>query len=253
MRLQILSDLHLEHFDEGRDIPREAVDAVVLAGDIHSAEFGLEWAAAHFSDVPILYVPGNHEYYGGQIAELRSRMRATANRLGIYLLDNDALVLGGMRFLGTTLWSDFCLYDGLPEHDRERMYAKALAFMPDFSIIEEPVGEVFTPEASQALHRQARQWLETELAKPHDGPTLVISHHAPLAECIPTQYQGDPLSPAFASPLEALMGKMDIWIHGHVHEPVNLEIAGTRVIANPGGYPDEFDPPLFQPRLVIDI
>ena len=253
MRLQILSDLHLEHFDDERDIPLAHADAVVLAGDIHSFDRGLEWAASRFGDVPVLYVPGNHEFYGGQIAALRQRMRATARRLGIHLLDNDALILDGVRFLGTTLWSDFRLYDDAPEHDRERTYAKAIAFMPDFSIVEEPPGETFTPEASMALHRQARAWLEAMLAEPHAGPIVVVSHHAPLAQCIPAQYRGDALSPAFASPLEALMGKMTLWIHGHVHEPVSLVMAGTRVIANPGGYPDEFDPPLFQPELVIEV
>ncbi|MGC3873223.1 metallophosphoesterase [Halomonas sp. GXIMD04776] len=253
MRLQVLSDLHLEHFDNGREIPKVAADVVVLAGDIHSANLGLEWAAECFTELPILYVPGNHEYYGQQMAGLRRQMQTTAKRLGIHLLDNEALVLGGVRFLGTTLWSDFQLYDGLPEHDSERTRAKALAFMPDFSIIEEPAGAVFTPEASTALHRQAREWLESALSEPHDGPTVVISHHAPLAECIPAQYRGDALSPAFASSLEALMGKMELWIHGHVHEPVHLKVAGTRVIANPGGYPEEFEPALFQPGLVVEL
>ena len=81
----------------------------------------------------------------------------------------------------------------------------------------------------------------------------MVSHHAPLHGCIPEQYIGDALSPAFASHLPQLMGKMDLWIHGHVHEPVDTRHSGTRIIANPGGYPEEFLPPLFQPDWVVTV
>lgn len=113
--------------------------------------------------------------------------------------------------------------------------------------------QVFTPQASQELHVEALAWLSNELEQPFDGPRVVISHHAPLHRCIPEQYLGDALSPAFASHLPQLMGKMDLWVHGHVHEPVDTLCNGTRVIANPGGYPDEFTPALFEPSLVVNV
>lgn len=88
-------------------------------------------------------------------------------------------------------------------------------------------------------------------------PDSEVTHAHPGAvcasECIPPRYRGDDLSPAFASHLPRLMGRMTVWIPGHVHEPVTREVNGTRVIANPGGYPDEFDPPLFRPELVIEV
>lgn len=253
MRLWVLSDLHLEHFDEGRELPEAETDAVVLAGDIHLGTRGLAWAAERFPEVPVLYVPGNHEFYGSHMAALRRALREEARRLGIRLLDNAAVIIGDVRFLGTTLWTDFALYDDDPELDAGFIRERAQWRMPDFQIIEQPEGERFTPEASQALHRQARDWLETELARPFAGRTVVISHHAPLAECIPPRYRGDALSPAFASDLEALMGRMALWIHGHVHEPVDLTRRGTRVFANPGGYPGEFDPPLFDATGIVEV
>lgn len=253
MRIRILSDLHLEHFDGHRDLPDAEADVIVLAGDIHSHAQGLYWAAERFSDVPIVYVAGNHEYYASELSQLRTQLYDDARLLGIHFLDNDTVTIGGVRFLGTTLWTDFALYDDDPEQDAQLTHELACQRMPDFRIIEHPPGETFTPEASQALHCKARTWLEAELAKSHDGPTVVVSHHAPLAACVPPQYRGNALSPAFASNMNDLMGQMALWIHGHVHEPLDIEANGTRVIANPGGYPGEFEEPLFVADLVVEV
>ncbi|MFC3283724.1 metallophosphoesterase [Litchfieldella rifensis] len=253
MRLRILSDLHLEHYDAEPELPEVPADVVVLAGDIHRQAEGLAWAAKRFQDTPVILVAGNHEFYRTRLTELRARMRGEAERLGIHFLDNDAVIIDGVRFLGTTLWTDFALYADDEGHDPLVTCELARRLMQDFHLIEHPQGEVFTPVACQTLHREARTWLDDELAKPHDGPTVVVSHHAPLRECIPSRYRGDPLSPAFASRLDDLMGPMDLWVHGHVHDPVDLRIEGTRVIANPAGYPDEFESPLFVPDLVVEV
>lgn len=252
MRLRVLSDLHLEHGDEERVLP-VAADAVILAGDIHNGVQGLAWAAKRFDGIPIIYVPGNHEFYGTCMPSLRMKLAAEAERLGIHLLDNQSLTLGGVQFHGTTLWTDFALYAGQRSYDPALIEEKVRRLMPDFSVIEQTEGQVFSMAESRRLHAEALAWLDDELAHPFDGPRVVISHHAPLAECIPPRYQGDDLSPAFASHLPHLMGRMDCWIHGHVHEPVDRVVAGTRVIANPGGYPNEFTTPLFEPNLVIEV
>ncbi|WP_346797168.1 metallophosphoesterase family protein [Halomonas sp. Bachu 37] len=253
MRLRVLSDLHLEYFDQGREIPEAEVDAVVLAGDIHRAAEGMAWARKNFADTPILYVPGNHEFYDSCMPLRREELAREAALHGITLLDNSATTLGGVRFLGTTLWTDFNLYRDDPAHDAASTEARALRYMPDFRIVESSPGVTFTPQVSCQVHQQALDWLTQMLEQPFAGPTVVITHHAPLAECIPEQYQGDPLSPAFASHLPQLMGQMSLWIHGHVHEPVDMERSGTRILANPGGYPEEFEPALFEPCLVVEV
>lgn len=252
MRLRILSDLHLEYFSGSRPLPDVKADVVVLAGDIHHETEGLAWARAQFPMVPILFVPGNHEFYGTCMPLMREELKQEAERLDIELLDNRAVTLNGVRFYGTTLWTDFALYASDPTKKPADTEAKALRCMPDFKVIQTSPGVTLTPQASQQLHAEALAWLENELSQPFAGSRVVISHHAPLHHCIPDQYLGDALSPAFASHLPQLMGKMDLWIHGHVHEPVDVIYAGTRVIANPGGYPYEFNLPRFTPDLLID-
>ncbi|EHA15824.1 metallophosphoesterase [Halomonas sp. HAL1] len=253
MRLRILSDLHLEFFDGNRALPAVDADVVILAGDIHRETEGLAWARHRFPDRPIIYVPGNHEFYGTCMPQLREELAREAERLNIELLDNRAVTLDGVRFYGTTLWTDFALYANDPTQNPAHTESKALRYMPDFKIVQASPGITFTPLASRQLHAEALAWLESQLAQPFDGPKVVISHHAPLHECIPGQYLGDALSPAFASNLPHLMGKMNVWVHGHVHEPVDILRNGTRVIANPGGYPYEFTPELFKPDFVIDV
>ncbi|WP_417329287.1 metallophosphoesterase family protein [Halomonas cupida] len=263
MRLRVLSDLHLEHFRQGRELPEVAADAVILAGDIGVGLAGLGWAARRFAGTPVLYVPGNHEFYQQRMTALRAAMRQRAAQLGIHLLDNDSVELQGVRFLGTTLWTDFALYGSRAPQSREDIppgstpfetnpletipletipletVSAALRMMPDYSLIEQPDGEVFAPEESVRLHCEAVAWLAEELARPCPGPRVVITHHAPLPDCIPLRYRGDVLSPAFASNLESLMGSAALWVHGHVHDAVDLSVHGTRVLCNPGGYPDE--------------
>ena len=253
MRLRILSDLHLEFFDGNRELLEIEADVVILAGDIHRKSEGLAWARRRFPDMPIIYVPGNHEFYGTCMPLLREELALEAERHSIELLDNRAVTLGGVRFYGTTLWTDFALYAGDPTQNPAHTESKALRYMSDFKIVQTSPGVTLTPQASPQLHATALDWLESELAQPFDGPKVVVSHHAPLHDCIPGQYLGDALSPAFASHLPHLMGKMDLWVHGHVHEPVDILRNGTRIIANPGGYPYEFKTPLFMPDWVVDL
>ncbi|MBA4501823.1 metallophosphoesterase [Marinobacterium marinum] len=253
MRLRILSDLHLEHHDEGRALPDAPADVVILAGDIHTGTKGLHWAAARFPDTPVLYIPGNHEFYGTCMPKLRQALQYEAQQLGIELLDNRSIVLDGVQFMGTTLWTDLALYAQREAYSPAAIEHFAEHVMPDFRLIEQPEQEIFSARESTRLHQQALAWLTNELDQPFTGRRVVISHHAPLPDCIPPRYRGDDLSPVFASDLYLLMGRMDLWVHGHVHEPVDFFCAGTRVLANPGGYPGEFEPPVFVADRIVDL
>lgn len=108
-----------------------------------------------------------------------------------------------------------------------------------------------SPRAGIALHQASRDWLAEQLARPHDGPTLVVSHHAPSALSIPPQFVGNPLSPAFASNLDELVAQADYWLHGHVHDALDYRIGRARVLANPGGYPHERGG--FRPEFVFEV
>jgi len=147
MRLRVLSDLHLEHFDGHRELPPAEADVVVLAGDIHRRAEGLAWARQQFPDLPILYVPGNHEFYGTSMPLLRQELALEAARYDIELLDNRSVTIGGVRFYGTTLWTDFALYADDPTRNPLDTEAKALRYMPDFRIITTAPGQAGVVES----------------------------------------------------------------------------------------------------------
>jgi 3',5'-cyclic AMP phosphodiesterase CpdA len=92
-RFRVFSDLHLEFLDWTP--PAAGADAILLAGDISIGTHGLGWARAQFPDTPIVYVPGNHEFYGTNLPDAVDELRAEAQRLGVHLLDADECVVGG--------------------------------------------------------------------------------------------------------------------------------------------------------------
>jgi hypothetical protein len=121
MRLRVFSDLHLEF--ERFDPPAVDADVVVLAGDIGTRTHGLTWALQTF-DVPVVYVPGNHEFYGGATPHLVHKLKAMAAGTHVHVLDEDAVVIGGVRFLGATMWTDFQLF-GREHRDEHGEVARA--------------------------------------------------------------------------------------------------------------------------------
>jgi Calcineurin-like phosphoesterase superfamily domain len=107
MRIRVLSDLHLEF--KAWKPPKANADIVVLAGDIHVGVKGIEWARRSFPSIPIVYVAGNHEFYGEHIHDMTQDLLMEGRRLGVDVLDARSAVIGGVRFLGATLWTDFAL------------------------------------------------------------------------------------------------------------------------------------------------
>jgi predicted phosphodiesterase len=250
MKIHVLSDLHLE-FSDFRP-PETDADVVVLAGDINKGDAGMGWARASFPDQPILYVAGNHEFYGRERLETLARLRIVARECGVHFLDDEAVEIGGVRFLGATLWTDFELFGS---DEKPWCMKDAQDFMNDFRVINEG-GKVFSPMDSVRLHQKSLAWLERELQRP-SGKTVVVTHHLPSRQSVVERFQKSALSAAFASNLEHLFGPpADLWIHGHTHDPLDYEVMGTRVVCNPRGYvtfnsgPENFD---FNPALVVEI
>lgn len=251
MRLRLLSDLHLEC--EPWAPCGVAPDVVVLAGDIDNGIRGVDWAARHF-DCPVVYVPGNHEYDFGDLLELRAQWPIDRWPPHVRVLDNRCAVIGGVRFLGTTLWTDFAL-DG----DAERAMATAARCMTDYVRIRH-AGTALTPQDTLALHRQARAWLEEALSEPFDGKTVVVSHHCPHPSCIAAKHQHSPANPGFVSDLSQLISSRDIalWCHGHTHSSLDFYAGATRIVCNPRGYPNfplpgGMENPDFNPEWLIDV
>ncbi len=262
MKIQLASDLHLDMLGAAKSAwtvirPEPDADLLVLAGDIDSAANAL----TRFKDwpVPILYVPGNHEFYDHDWPSVRTELQAQSKGVHIHVLDNRRLDFGGVRFLGCTLWTDFAL----PGQDPKRSMHRAKLTMNDFHLIGNVTG-TFMPADSIADHQHSKSWLSRELLEPFDGPTVVVTHHAPHPNSIHPKYADDPLNAAFASDLTPLLVHADLWIHGHVHDSFDYDQDGCRVIANPAGYSLnrrqaskeaqlKFENLAFLPDLVIDV
>jgi len=249
MRLHILSDLHNE-FSVFEPFETD-VDVVVLAGDIAKKSNGIIWAREAFPGKEVIYVPGNHEFYGAQRGDVLAQMRIDADQCGIHLLDNDEVIIRGVRFLGATLWTDFRLFGS---DKQASAMAEGLGRLNDFRLIRDGVMPL-TPTRSIELHEQSLAWLAAELDKPFDGKTVVVTHHLPSKKSVVDRFKKDRLSACFASELDSLFGKMDLWIHGHTHDNLDYAVNGTRVICNPRGYvtyrgQENFN---FNPVLVVNL
>lgn len=234
MRLQLASDLHLELL--ARTWPQErlvtaapAADVLVLAGDVDRGLRAIERFARW--PVPVLYVAGNHEFYDQDWEQLRADLRRASAGTAVRFLDNDAVTLGGVRFLGSTLWTDY-LSAGRPRSEAMRA---AEEFLLDHRRIRTR-GGLFS--AAQALddHRRSRAWLARELSRDRATPTVVITHHGPHPASIHPRFAGSPVNGAFVSDLTGLVELADLWLHGHVHDSFDYRVGRCRVVTNPRGY-----------------
>jgi predicted phosphodiesterase len=250
-RFRVFSDLHLEFFEWMP--PPAPAEAVLLAGDIAVGTDGIEWARRQFPDTPIIYVPGNHEFYGAELPEALQALRSQAQRSDVHLLDGDECVLGGTRFLGATLWTDYALYGSAPE-DLDRAMTDAEIEMNDFRMIRWSKGRHLNPELVREMHLTSAQWLGERLAEPFDGPTVVITHHLPHRLSIHPKYEGTRFNPCFASDLDHLVrAPVALWVHGHTHESIDYVVNGTRVVCNPRGYLPHEPNPSFDPTGTVEL
>ncbi len=246
MKILVLSDLHLSStafpiMRDGQRVDRDA-DVIVLAGDIDEGVKGIRWARETFPDKPIVYVAGNHEFYRHHWTHHVDDMRKAADKCDVDFLEVDAIDLGGVRFLGCSIWTDFELYGADRKSDAMRL---AKDSMNDYKLIKiSRTAEFYwvkswclIPALTERRHRGSVEWLEQKLGKGEPDKTVVVTHHAPHPQSIPARYQGDLLSTSYASDLTRLMGKSCLWIHGHTHSSADYVVHGTRVVCNPMGYP----------------
>lgn len=236
LRLWVLSDLHIDiNRASPLDLPASPPehDVVVIAGDIgEGLADSVDWIAANgFNRVPVVYVCGNHEFYGhDRHEELERGRRHASGHDNIHLIERDAVVIGGVRFLGCTLWTDYALYG-----EAEQAMRDAGKYLSDHVTIANR-GRSWTPYDAREEHFASRAWLTNRLAEPFDGQTVVVSHHAPSESSVHPKFRANRITPAFCSNLDDLVAQADIWVHGHTHASFDYRLGKCRVVNNPRGY-----------------
>ena len=272
MKLLILSDLHLE-FEPFEPPPVGELDVVILAGDIHSPGLrAAEWAEARFASTPVIYVPGNHEYYDSRMDLAQSEARTAATGGQVHLLDGGEIVIEGVRFLGCTLWTDFELAVETPgglRRDAALAMRRATNLLNDYSLIRtadelaEPdtwrsrQGRKLRAEDTLRIHQGQRTWLSEKLAEPFAGPTVVVTHHPPHRGSLAKRYAEDWVSGAFVNELpETFFDVPVLWVHGHTHQSFDYRVRSCRIVCNPRGYVNwsgRTENQTFDPGLVLQL
>jgi Icc-related predicted phosphoesterase len=265
MKLAIASDLHVE-FGDIDLVNEQGADVLILAGDIvqlKDLEKVSEWgerSRGFFRRVSsafprILYVMGNHEHYSGDFAKGVDRFRKFCeqhNINNIDLLDKESVTIAGYDFIGGTLWTDFNGMDTLTMHNAE-------AAMNDYRGVKNTDDKhvwKFLPRHALRDHVRMVEYLVNctdnyKDANRTDRRVVVITHHAPSEASVHPKYRHDRLMNGnFYTNMEAFIEAnphIQLWIHGHMHDPFDYTLGETRVVCNPRGYagyeqrPQEFE------------
>jgi hypothetical protein len=251
VRLQLLSDLHLEteSFDPR---PAPGADLLVLAGDIDTTWRGLELFRGW--PVPVLFVPGNHEFDRRDIDATRVELRAHAESLGMTVLDDSATALADaqgrrVRFVGSTRWSDF---DAFGPAQRERAIRAGGYFQKVMGATRH--GAVFDAPAVRVLALESRAWLAAEIARSGDwAATVAITHFAPSLQSADPRYGRQPGTASFCNNDEDLMAGVQLWLHGHLHCRHDYRIGATRIVSNARGHVRKGEADGFDPQRLIRV
>lgn len=249
MRLHIISDLHQE-FGE-IDVPNVECDCVILAGDISTKLNGLRWIQKRFPELPVIYICGNHEFYGDKLPKLTDRLREETKGTNVHFLENDRVTINGIHIFGCTLWTDMALLGNWQSGAEE-----ARLTMNDYKRVRNSDRNYkrLSPTDTRSIHLNSLTAMSQFFAEHAASRSVIVTHHAPSLSSLPEQRRSERISCAYASNLDdfILEHQPKLWVHGHIHHSNDYHIGQTRVIANPRAYPDNPNPG-FTPDLTIDI
>lgn len=228
MQFELVSDLHLEMQRELKVFTALGSDILIVAGDLHVGAQNVYKELLRISQAykHVIYVPGNHEYYGTSLHEFNQELRLLlVKHSNIHFLNNQHLDLYGIRFIGSTLWTNF-RYNPLA-----MMAAKSM--ISDFTLIKD-----FSPEKSAKEFYLAHEFIKYAYESTQ-GPKVIITHFLPATECIHPKYANDNLiNNYFSNNLGEWISYLGntTWVHGHSHDATDQLIGDTRVLCNPLGY-----------------
>lgn len=236
MHIHVISDLHQE-FGE-IDVPTVDCDCVIVAGDVSTKRAGLQWLRYRFRDVPVIYVCGNHEYYGEKLPRLTEKLREEAKGTNIHFLENDSVTIDGVHIFGCTLWTDMELYG-----DWLVGATEANTRMNDYKRVRNSARQYRKLSAgdTRQIHLASLEAMREFFISHDPSNSVVVTHHAPSIRSLPERRHTELISCAYASHLDefVLTHQPQLWIHGHIHHNNDYFIGNTRVVANPRAYPDQ--------------
>lgn len=252
MKFRLMSDLHLEFEDNILDynpvpLQEDMETVLILAGDIAVGIDALPFIDAMAKRFyHVIYVLGNHEYYHNEVNKLRKKWANADLPENVTFLDDAVTVIDGVRIVGGTLWTDF---------DGEDWFAmnRAKDGMNDFYCVKIKEGTKETgyrkrrwlPMDAVRAHKETLFTITETVRVPHDGPTIVVTHHLPHPLCVDKEFANHPLNPAYMTNLDMHIEEydIDVWCHGHTHHSIDAEVHGTRILCNPRGYtPHDINP-----------
>ncbi|MGO4112470.1 metallophosphoesterase [Rhizobium ruizarguesonis] len=255
MKIWAFSDVHLEFGKPFSAAPPSDIDVIVCAGDVLDKGVvpSIEWLSAYAdTEIPVIFVAGNHEFYRSFLTDSVAAANALRGRYpNIHFLDDRDVVIDDVIFAGATLWTDFRLFDRNPE--TSMWWAeKGMNDYKRINLSKKPFRK-FKPIHSFRRHDASIKFLSESLGRTDVRKKVVVTHHAPSPRSISRYFRDDPLSPCYASDCEAFIreAEPDLWIHGHVHQQLDYTLGFTRIICNARGYPGEATG--FDPSLVIEI
>lgn len=227
MKVRLISDVHQEFYEDKGLYDSQDADVLVVAGDLAVGGYDTVRALKRFADnvEDVIYVTGNHEYYGGTIAEVDSYISKHTQGTNIHYLNCGTKRLGDVTFIGANLWTNF----------NSNQFSKIAASrsINDFGQIRG-----FTADQCAQLNAQHQKFFCDAYAAV-EGRKVFVSHFLPDRICIDQQYQGESvLNDYFANNLGSWIQDLEntTWLHGHTHSVVRQEIGTTKIYCNPYGY-----------------
>lgn len=225
-------------------VPHTDADIVIAAGDICLQDKGVEWLRRF--NKPVIYVCGNHEYWGGDFYETRELIRDACVGSQVYFLERDTVEIDDLVIHGCTLWTDYA-------GGNERVMADMHRLINDFRYIQSE-GQPLTTAQVLTDHLASLNWLQRQLEANRGKKQIVVTHHAPSLK----SWGRSPLDIIKFGYCNQFDNWLDdsgiaLWVHGHIHYPADYQLGGTRVVCNPRGYHGLSEVETFDPAYTLSI
>jgi hypothetical protein len=258
MLIRLASDLHNEFGWSDYEsmippMPEDLNTILAVPGDIdvgvQAADEFLPEMCSRFDHV--LYVLGNHEFYHNELTEVAGEIKSEMSDFPNFtLLDDETTVLRGVRFIGSTLWTN------VARRNPTAMVYVAQGMM-DYECIKLNGSRLRVTDTIER-HEEAMEFIESVLEVPFSGPTVVLTHHLPSFRSVHPMFRSghaQALNPGFYSDLDHVLKFYDIdyWLHGHTHQTSEYEVGGTKVRMNPRGYGEVPENRKYNPRFRIEL